>query len=106
MADITNAVVIAFNNVELRPISELARNLKIRLDNAKTEYQTNIAGLIAGNVDADKLIDGSPDDGRTQVTKKDIADFITVLSGIITELEAVGTSALISKFTVRPPQVL
>ncbi|MEE9145971.1 MAG: hypothetical protein V3U27_01050 [Candidatus Tectomicrobia bacterium] len=105
MADITNAVVIKFSNEELRPISELARNLKIHLDHAKTQYQTTISGLIAGNADTDTLLDGSPDDGRTSVTKKDIVDFTTELNDLITELDAPGTDALISKFTVQPPQI-
>ncbi len=105
MADITNAVVIKFSNEELRPNAELVRNLKIHLDHAKTQYQTTVSGLIAGNADADQLDDGSPDDGRTPVTKKDIVDFTIELNDLITELDAPGTEALISKFTVRAPTI-
>lgn len=103
MADITNQVVVSFSDAYLRPITEAARNLKIRLDDAKVEYQTNIASLLAGHVDDDKLMDGSPDDGRTQVTKKDIADLLTMLNGVITEIGTAGNDALLAKFTVRPP---
>lgn len=105
MADITNAVVIQFSNDYLRPIAEAVRNIQIRLDDAKVEYVTNIAGLLAAHVDADKLMDGSPNDGRTQVTKKDLADLVTQFAGLIAELDLAGAEMLRAKFTVRPPTV-
>ena len=105
MTDITNQVVIQFSNDYLRPIAEAVRNVQIRLNDAKVEYTTNIAGLLVGHADGDNLADGAPDDGRPQVTKKDLADLIAQLSGIIAELDTVGAEALRAKFTVRPPQI-
>lgn len=105
MANITNQVVIQFSNDYLRPIAEAVRNVQIRLNDAKVKYTTNIAGLLAGQADGDTLADGAPDDGRPQVTKKDLADLIAQLGGIITELDATGAEALRAKFTVRPPQI-
>ena len=105
MANITNQAVIQFSNKYLRPLAEAVRNVLIRLDDAKVEYATNIAGLLSGHADGDKLADGSPADGRSQVTKKDLADFLTQASSLVAELKAVGADTLRAKFTVRPPQI-
>lgn len=102
MADITEPVVVRFSNDYLRPLSEAVRNLGIRLNDAKVEYTTIISDLISGNADGDLLADGSPADGRSQVTKKDIVDLLSMLNSLLTEINATGNDSLMAKFTVRP----
>lgn len=101
--DINSPVVIQFSNDYLRPIAEAMRDAQMRLTDAKVEYTTNIAGLLTGHANNDALLDGAPGDRRTPVTKKDIADLISQLGGLLSELDVAGADALRAKFTVRPP---
>lgn len=105
MTNIDNQAIIQYSNEYLRPIAEAVRNLQIRLDDAEVEYATNIEGLLVGHDDSDKLADGSPADGRSQVTKKDLADFLTQNGKLTAELKSAGAGTLRAKFTVRPPRL-
>ncbi len=105
MTNIDNQAIIQYSNEYLRPLAEAVRDLQIRLDDAKVEYATNIADLLVDHADGDKLADGAPADGRSQVTKKDLADFLTQANSLVSELKADGADTLRAKFTVRPPQI-
>lgn len=103
MADITDPQLIAFSNVYMRPISERLRDLQLLLTDAKTEYNTNIAGILTPFAASDVLADGRIAEGVTQVTKQDIQDLLTHVNAVLTNLDTAGQAALRSKFTVRPP---
>jgi len=105
MADITDPQVVFFSNVYLRPLMEVARDLQLRLTDAATEYTTNIAGIISGNVNADPLIDGRELEGVTQLTKLDLTNTLTHLNALLTTLDTAGADALRAKLTVRPPNL-
>ena len=105
MANITDPEVVLFNNLYLRPIAEKLRDLALFLDDAATEYTTNIAGKIAGNAAGDVLVDGRANEGVTQVTKADLTALITHVQAVYGELNGAGNAAMRAKFTVRPPSV-
>ena len=105
MANITEPAAIAFANAYMRPLMERARDLQIALADAATEYTTNIAGVLAGYVDADVLADGREAEGVTQLTKLDLTQSISHLGAILAELNTAGADTLRAKFTVRPPRI-
>ena len=75
------------------------------LDDAATEYTTNIAGLLSGFVDADPIIDGRASEGVTQLTKLDFTNLVSQIASIRTEINAAGADTLRAKWTVRPPRI-
>ncbi len=104
MADNDKQVAVNFTDQFIRPMAEKLQDIKVFADAAKVQWLKNVAPIWAGHAGPDKLVDGSPDDGRTTVTKQDHDDVIALVNSIITSLGAADKPELLSKFAGRPPR--
>jgi hypothetical protein len=101
MASITDPIIQGFNRDYLRPLSEVCRDLLIRLSDAATEYTTNIQTPLATWATGD-VEDSQTAQGITAVSRQDMEDLIAAFNSLRTELDTAGEEALRAKFTVRP----
>ena len=97
MADITDPTVIAFVNEAVRPFSDRLVGLSASMDIEIAKWNAVISPLLAGNADADTIMDGSATDGRTPLTKADVVNLITQLMTIQTQFDGGGVFDVISK---------
>lgn len=105
MADNENPVAISFTDQYLRPLAEAVRNLTIRAEDAKTEWLTSVGPIWAPHSPGEKLLDGSPEDGRTTVDKQDHDDLIALFATLLAAMGTTSAKNMLSKFTVRPPRL-
>ncbi len=103
MADITDGQVIDFAAQYMRPLAEKLRDLQLFLTDAKTEYTTIIAPILAGYADGDVLQHGYANIYKP--TKSEMADLLVHINAVLTTLDTAGQDALRAKFTVRPPSL-
>lgn len=97
MADIDNAQVIKFTNEVLRPLSDAVVGFKALLDAETVTYTQTIAPALVAFADGDIVLDGSATDGRTPISKADIAAAIAVLAAINAVIDAGSAEAEVSK---------
>lgn len=102
MAEMTDPKLIKFANEHLRPLAEDVRDLKAWIDDAAATYQSEIAGIMSGNVNGDTLNDGRAGQGVSVLTKADITGLIGVLNTIKTALDGAGVMDTVRKPTVQP----
>ena len=80
MADITNPEAIAFANEQLRPICELARALKARVDEASVRWYGGVNTEFPN--DSSPVADGRTAEGISRLTGEDVNNALSVLIGM------------------------
>jgi hypothetical protein len=100
MADITDPQAIRYTNEIIRPLAEVMRALKARIDAGMVTWYGTIAALVPN--DSSPLADGREADGVSRLTGADINSFVAQLAAYKTALEQAGVPDVISKPCVRP----
>ena len=89
MAAITDPDVISFLNDRGRPYAETILGLIQGIDLDTIRYTQTVAPAMAGNAGGDMIEDGSESDGRTQLSKAELAE----LGGALVAFAAAMTPA-------------
>ena len=108
MADITNVQAVKWANERLRPMADMLTRAFWTIEKYKQDYEAqNMNTVLSASADADIFLDGSAIDGRTPITKKDMADLQLVIDGLVTAFgaltippENVTALAVVSKISV------
>lgn len=87
MANVTDPEAVKFCNEVIRPLADRFIQLYYA---AKTAQQSFTAKNLAGRLPnaADLIIDGSAQDGRTQITDGDVNLVLSYAGGLVTAMEA------------------
>jgi hypothetical protein len=100
MAAIIDPIVITYCNQVIRPIADRLVGLNATIDVEASRYFATISPLISGNANGDLISDGSggvDGDGRTQLTKADLVNFVTQMLALQTQWDGGGVFDIISK---------
>jgi hypothetical protein len=88
MANIENAQVIAWSNNRARTLADKLTAAYYAAKAYQTDYAAGgIAAAMAAADNADVVLDGSAQDGRTPVTKLKIINFLAAINQIVTSWE-------------------
>lgn len=97
MPDITNPDVIAYVNRVVRPIADRMIGLNATIDIEAATWFATISPAVAANADVDLIADGSDLDGRTQLTKADLVNFVTQMLAFQTQMDGGGVFDVVNK---------
>lgn len=100
MANITNREVIRHLEVHGRVVAELKRDLRVALDEMILDWDTNIKGLLSGNVDTDVVQDSNK--SIKPVNKKNMFDENLTDDTLFAELNLTAGKENRSHFVIRP----
>lgn len=93
MAAITDASAVAFSNKKIRVMADLMYTSYQSAKSLLAEWNaTGMSSLIVNTTDL--ISDGSPADGRTQITGAQATNIVTRAQDIITDYEASSNAKL------------
>lgn len=105
MADIVDPDVISFVNERIRPFADVLSGMIGDVDILVNQWNAVVSPAVSGNVGSDPILDGSELDGRTQITKGDLINFITQLQALQTQWDGGGVDLVIQKPSVNVQHV-
>lgn len=74
MADITNPQAIKFCNEKLRPLADLIEKTRRTAEQFAVDIVTEFEAHTSGNANGDVILDGAATDGRSIITKQNVAE--------------------------------
>jgi hypothetical protein len=96
MANITDPSAVKFSNEQVRPAADRIMQFYWFCKGLKVQWTSqNLAALIPN--DASLMVDGSAQDGRTQITGADVNVLLSNLNTFINSLEA-NTNLMLNQF--------
>lgn len=101
MADINEPEILNWLNGEMRPLAQIAQELRQLVNNGLDRYDyTNIKTLLQAHANADKVVDVARPE-LPELDKKDIDDIIADFRSILAEFDKAGKKGLRAKFWER-----
>ena len=99
MSDITNPIAIKFSNEVIRPLAEEMKLLKVRADQAMTDWYAGINTLFPN--DSSPVQDGREAEGISRLTGADVNNLMGQVGVYKSQLEQPGVPQVIAKPCVR-----
>ncbi len=100
MANITNPQAVHFCNEKLRPMADLVEKVRRTGEQFLIDITTEFENNTGGNVDGDVVIDGAATDGRSVITKLNVAQVKFVVEQMVTTLNTDDRETLIANVSV------
>lgn len=100
MANITNVQAIKFCNEKARTLADLIERTRRTAEQFMIDITTEFEANVSGNDNADVMIDGAAQDGRSIITKGDVLGLKFVAEQAIATLNQDDRETLVSKVSV------
>jgi hypothetical protein len=102
MPEITHPPALRLVNAEARPMAELVRAMKVRMDSIKRKWDDGLDGYFSEPTDT---IEDRIPEGVEVITAADMEAFLGELNYILARLSLVGKMDIVERLCVREMQV-
>ena len=100
MADITHPEAVRFSNEKARTMADLLEQTFRACDQFMLDVMGEFEANTSGNANGDVIVDGSSSDGRSTLTKQDIAALKFVVEKIQEAADIDDRRAIVAKASV------
>lgn len=100
MADITNPQAVKFCNEKLRPLADLIERTRRTCEQFLIDITTEFEAHVSGNANGDVILDGAALDGRSVITKANVAEVKFVAEQMAAAANADDRESLIANVSV------